>query len=102
MRAVDFGVTHRAIAIEGIAKIMEGRRNASQHLAVSSIDGQCNVTFQALLGDIATRQHSRIHRAVRLMTSRAGFRTNRRVFIAERPALVGMALQTTRLIAAVA
>ena len=46
------------------------------------------------------RQHSRIGRAVRLMTGRAAFKPHRTVLESERAALVAMAIQASRFVRA--
>ena len=58
------------------------------------------MTFKALLRYIAASQHSWINRTMWFMTSGTSFDSHWSMFIAERAALVGMAFQTTRFIAA--
>src|SRR5690349_24855067 len=62
--------------------------------------GKIGVTLETDLPHHRARQHSRIHRTVRLMARRAALEAHWRVLEGKRPAFVAMTLETARLIGA--
>ena len=60
--------------------------------------GEIRVALQADKSDIGARQHSRIGRAVRLMTRLAAFKAHRGMLEGERAALIAVAFEATRLV----
>ena len=60
--------------------------------------GRIGVAFQTYQPHLVARQHSRIRRAVRFMTSRAALHSHHRMLVYEGAALVAMALQAAGLI----
>lgn len=95
-------MAHCAIAVEGVAQVVEGWGQAALDLPRGSVDRKRGVAFETLGGYVPPRQHAWVDRAVRFMASSAAFRSYGRVFEAERAAFIGMALVATWFIGTVA
>ena len=89
-----------ALAAIGAADLPQGPMGGGTALAggrnSSSNPGrrrrnQVRVALEALIGHLRPSQHPRVRRTVRLVAGRAGLGPDRRVFVDERAALVGMA-----------
>ena len=77
---------------------MKRRRHHSEYFAVVG-RGKIGVAFQTDLADVLSGEHPRINGAVRLMTGRAAFEANRRVFEREGSPDFRMALEATGFVA---
>ena len=95
-------MAHGAVAVKGVAQVVECRGQAALHLARGSVDRKCGVAFQALCGYVAPGQHAWIDRAVGFVTGGAAFGSDWRMFKAERATLIGMALVAARFIGPIA
>ena len=95
---MQFDVTHGAILKTRASEIVKGGRNAAQLGVLSRRDGQIRMALQTNIGDIVSREHSRVRRSMRFVTGAATFQLLHRMLIHKWTALVAVALQTSRLI----
>jgi hypothetical protein len=99
MTAVDFLMANSTVPEAWRPQVVKRRRhNADHRLRGGVLSRHIGVAFKTHVSHLLPRQHFRVSGAMNLMTTGTALQPDRRVLECKRASLVGMALETTRLV----